>query len=126
MHTWRDDQPIYRQLYARIAALIVQGAIAEGEAIPSVRQVSSDYQINHLTVARAYQDLVDQGVVEKRRGLGMFVVAGARARLAASEREKFLRQELPQLLERARQLGITRAELLKSVKSNLESDSWNP
>jgi GntR family transcriptional regulator len=126
VHTWRDDQPIYRQLYERIATLIVQGVIAEGEAIPSVRQISSDYQINHLTVARAYQDLVDQGVVEKRRGLGMFVVAGARSRLATSEREKFLSQELPQLLERARQLGITRAQLLKSVKIILENESWNP
>ncbi len=126
MHTWRDDQPIYRQLYERIAALIVQGAIAEGEAIPSVRQVSSDYQINHLTVARAYQDLVEQGIVEKRRGLGMFVTKGAAARLAASEREKFLQQELPQLLERARQIGISSAELLTSVTTIVESKTWKP
>lgn len=118
--SWRDDQPIYRQLQERIVALIVSGALKEGEAIPSVRQVASDYQINHLTVAKAYQELVDQGLVEKRRGLGMFVLPGAQEKATAAEREKFMQQELPQLVERARQLGIKHAELIKTISQMLK------
>jgi len=117
---WRDDQPIYRQLHERILGLILEGAIKEGEAIPSVRQVASDYQINHLTVAKAYQELVDAGLVEKRRGLGMFVLPGARAQVAASERNKFLHDELPQLLARARQLGIEETELIATIGQMME------
>lgn len=117
---WRDDQPIYRQLHERILGLILKGAIKEGEAIPSVRQVASDYQINHLTVAKAYQELVDQGLVEKRRGLGMFVLPGAREQVAASERDKFLTQELPQLLARAKQLGIKENELIEKISQMLK------
>lgn len=121
MHNpWRDDQPIYRQLHERILGLILEGAIKEGEAIPSVRQVASDYQINHLTVAKAYQELVDAGLVEKRRGLGMFVLPGARAQVAASERNKFLSDELPQLLARARQLGIKETELIATIGQMME------
>lgn len=117
---WRDDQPIYRQLHERILGLILAGAIKEGEAIPSVRQVASDYQINHLTVAKAYQELVDQGLVEKRRGLGMFVVPGAQKQLSASERAKFLEQELPQITARAKQLGIKKNELIDTIKQMME------
>jgi GntR family transcriptional regulator len=112
---WRDDLPIYRQLHEKILGLILTGALKEGEAIPSVRQVASDYQINHLTVAKAYQELVDAGLVEKRRGLGMFVLPGARKKAAIAERGKFLNQELPQLIERARQLDINQAELTKVI-----------
>jgi GntR family transcriptional regulator len=117
---WRDDQPIYRQLHERILGLILKGALKEGEAIPSVRQVSSDYQINHLTVAKAYQELVDAGIVEKRRGLGMFVLPGAQKKVAATERDKFMLQELPQLLVRARQLGITESELTKTISQMMK------
>lgn len=112
---WRDDLPIYRQLHEKILGLILTGALKEGEAIPSVRQVASDYQINHLTVAKAYQELVDAGLVEKRRGLGMFVLPGARKKAAVAERGKFLNQELPLLVERARQLNISQAELTKAI-----------
>jgi len=112
---WRDDQPIYRQLHERILGLILSGALKEGEAIPSVRQVASDYQINHLTVAKAYQELVDAGLVEKRRGLGMFVLPGAQKKAAIAERSKFLHEELPQLVARARQLSIGEAELIKAI-----------
>lgn len=112
---WRDDQPIYRQLQEKILGLILTGALKEGEAIPSVRQVATDYQINHLTVAKAYQELVDAELVEKRRGLGMFVVKGAQKKAAASERIKFLKQELPHLVMRARQLDIDEAELAKAI-----------
>lgn len=117
----RDDQPLYRQLQAQILGLILKGAIKEGEAIPSVRQVARDHQINHLTVAKAYQQLVDAGLVEKRRGLGMFVVAGARARAAASARDEFMQHELPQLMEKADQLGITRAELIEIISHMKET-----
>lgn len=117
---WRDDEPIYRQLRQRIATLILNGAIKEGEPIPSVRQVAADYQINHLTVAKAYQELVEQGLVEKRRGLGMFVLPGARDQIAASERDKLLKDELPRLLVRARQLGISESELNAHIKQMLK------
>jgi len=117
---WRDDEPIYRQLRQRIATLILNGAIKEGEPIPSVRQVAADYQINHLTVAKAYQELVELGLVEKRRGLGMFVLPGAREQIAASERDKLLGDELPRLLVRARQLGISESELNAHIKQMLK------
>ena len=113
---WRDDQPIYRQLYQRMVALIVAGDIAPGEALPSVRQVAADYQINHLTVAKAYQALVDEQLVEKRRGLGMFVCEGADARLREREREQFV-QQLPELLAQAKRLGIDKATLLQSIEN---------
>lgn len=112
---WRDDQPIYRQLHEKILGLILSGALKEGEAIPSVRQVASDYQINHLTVAKAYQELVDAGLVEKRRGLGMFVLPGAQKKATSAERDKFLQQELPQLVARAHQLNLSEAELIKAI-----------
>ena len=117
---WRDDEPIYRQLRQRIVTLILKGAIKEGEPIPSVRQVAADYQINHLTVAKAYQELVELGLVEKRRGLGMFVLPGARDQIAASERDKLLEDELPRLLVRARQLGISESELNAHIKQMLK------
>lgn len=120
---WKDDQPIYRQLHERILGLILKGALKEGEAIPSVRQVASDYQINHLTVAKAYQALVEQGLVEKRRGLGMYVLPGARQKVAVSERDKFLSEELPQLLARARQLGIKKNELIDKISHMLKEQS---
>ncbi|UTF58857.1 GntR family transcriptional regulator [Gilvimarinus sp. DA14] len=113
---WRDDQPIYRQLYQRMVALIVAGDIAPGEALPSVRQVAADYQINHLTVAKAYQALVDEQLVEKRRGLGMFVRAGADVRLREREREQFV-QQLPELLAQARRLGMDKEALVKAINS---------
>jgi GntR family transcriptional regulator len=121
--SWRDDQPIYRQLHERILGLILKGTIKEGEPIPSVRQVASDYQINHLTVAKAYQELVDTGMVEKRRGLGMFVLPGARQKAMASEREKFVQQELPQIVQRAHQLGMKEAELVEKISQMMKRKS---
>ncbi|VUD53014.1 HTH-type transcriptional repressor YtrA [Thalassocella blandensis] len=114
---WKDDQPIYRQLRDRMIGLIMEGAYHEGEAIPSVRAVSAEFQINHLTVSKAYQELVDEGLVEKRRGLGMFVIEGAREKILNTEREKFLAIELPQLLQRIIQLGIPKEELIKRIQS---------
>ena len=109
---WNDDQPIYRQLRDRMVGLILEGEFLEGEAIPSVRAVSAEYQINHLTVSKAYQALVDEGLVEKRRGLGMFVVAGAQEKILHAEKNQFLTVELPKLMQRMAQLGITQSELL--------------
>lgn len=114
--TWRDDQPIYRQLRERILALILNGQLAEGEPLPSVRQVAKDYQINHLTVAKAYQELVEQALVEKRRGLGMFVLPGARKTVTERERRALLEEQLPQLIARAGELGIERQQLIRAIE----------
>jgi GntR family transcriptional regulator len=103
---WNDNQPIYRQLRELVVERIMDGSFAEGDAVPSVRQVAADYQINHLTVAKAYQELVDDGLLEKRRGLGMFVVDGARESLTGNEQHKFLEDELPAFAERVRMLGM--------------------
>ena len=103
---WNDNQPIYKQLREMVVERIIDGSFVEGEAIPSVRQVASDYQINHLTVAKAYQELVDEGLLEKRRGLGMFVIAGAQGSLTDHEQQKFLDEELPAFAERVQMLGM--------------------
>ncbi len=117
---WDDTQPIYQQLRDHTVNRILAGELAEGEALPSVRQLAVELQINPITVSRAYQLLVDELLVEKRRGLGMFVMTGAREKLLNSEREQFLRHELPKTLERARQLGIDNAALLQHIKDSSE------
>lgn len=111
MHSWSDQQPIYRQLADRLAAQLLDGDPPEGEAMPSVRTLASRFLINPLTVQRALQTLADDGLVESRRGLGIYVQAGARRRLRDSEREHFLREEWPQLLQRLKRLGIGPADL---------------
>lgn len=103
---WNDSQPIYRQLRDLVLERIMDGSFAEGDAVPSVRQVAADYQINHLTVGKAYQELVDEGLLEKRRGLGMFVTPGARSALTSNEQERFLRDEVPAFADRVRVLGL--------------------
>ena len=90
---WNDNQPIYRQLRDQVVAMILDGALKEGDPLPSVRTVATDYRVNPLTVLKSYQELVDEELVEKRRGLGMFVREGARKLLLKGEREKFLKQE---------------------------------
>lgn len=114
---WNDDQPIYRQLRDKIAALIIAGTFKEGEALPSVRQVSVDYQINHITVSKAYQELVDMELVEARRGMGMYVVQGAQQKLHGIEKDKFISTEVPALLARMRQLGISKKELIAALQT---------
>ena len=108
---WNNDQPIYKQLRDRVAGLIMDGAITEGQAVTSVRQVSAEEKINHITVAKAYQELVDEGVLEMRRGRGMFVLDGARAKLVAAERIKFEEIEVPALVARIAHLGMSIDEL---------------
>ena len=113
---WNDSQPIYWQLKERTVAMILDGTLAEGDALPSVRTVASDFQLNPITVSKSYQALVDEELVEKRRGLGMFVCVGARQKLTGSERQKFLSEELPAMVIRIQQLGLDIDELLKSTK----------
>lgn len=108
---WNDSQPIYWQLKDRTIAMILEGTLAEGEALPSVRNVASEFQLNPITVSKSYQALVDEGLVEKRRGLGMFVCEGARDKLIKSEREKFLNDEWPATLARIEQLGLSVEQL---------------
>ena len=112
---WNDNAPIYRQLKERVIGMLLDGLLKPGDALPSVRQVAADYQLNPITVARAYQELVDDTLVEKRRGLGMYVIEGARAKLLASERARFIEQEWPALLERVRRLGLDLDQLPRSV-----------
>lgn len=114
-HSWNDDQPIYRQLRERIVSLMLAGVFKEGDPLPSVRQVASDYQINHLTVSKAYQELVDMQLVEMRRGMGMYVVPGAQEKLHAIEKDKFLNTELPALLKRIKSLGISSGDLCRAI-----------
>ncbi len=121
--TWNDNVPIYRQLRARVVAMILDGALAEGDALPSVRQVAADYQINPLTVSKAYQELVDEHLVEKRRGLGMFVTEGARGNLLDSERERFLREEWPALKARIQRLGLNLEQLMNAADNDKENHS---
>lgn len=111
MHAWNDDMPIYRQLAGRLTGRLLEGDPPEGEAMPSVRALASLYLINPLTVGRALQSLVDEGLVEARRGVGMYVTLGARERLRVAERRRFLRDEWPALRTRLRRLGIEPAEL---------------
>ena len=110
---WDDTQPIYRQLRGRVVAMILEGVLKEGDPLPSVRTVATDYRLNPLTVLRAYQQLVDENLVEMKRGRGMFVNAGAREVLLRSERQKFLEEEWPRIREKIQRLGLTAKELLK-------------
>jgi GntR family transcriptional regulator len=117
--TWNDNAPIYRQLRDRVVAMILDGVLKQGDALPSVRQVAADFQLNPITVSKAYQELVDEQLVEKRRGLGMYITEGAREALLKNERERFLREEWPQLRERLQRLGLDLESLLEMhVKKN--------
>lgn len=111
---WTDDQPIYRQLKDKVIAAIMDGALPEGEALPSVRNVASDLQINPLTASKAYQELVMEGFVEKRRGLGMFVLDGARNKVLHAERARFMEKEWPRVIATIHRLGLDAETLLKA------------
>jgi GntR family transcriptional regulator len=110
---WNDNQPIYWQLRERTVAMILDGTLSEGDALPSVRAVASDFQLNPITVSKSYQTLVDDELVEKRRGLGMFVCEGAKLQLMESERQKFLTEEWPAMVNRIGQLGLNVNKLLQ-------------
>ena len=110
---WSDGAPIYRQLKDRVIAMMLDGVLKPGDALPSVRQVAAEYQLNPITVSRAYQELADEALVEKRRGLGMFVTDEAAKKLLVSERERFLHDEWPAVAERIQRLGLSAEELLR-------------
>src|SRR5215467_13329851 len=114
---WNDSQPIYRQLRDRVVAMILEGVLKEGDALPSVRNVAAEYRVNPLTVLKGYQELADAGIVETRRGLGMFVKAEARDVLLKGEREKFLAEEWPRIVASIQRLGLSAEELLKNGAS---------
>ncbi len=111
---WDESQPIYRQLRDRVVAMMLEGVLKEGEVLPSVRQVAMEYRLNPLTVLKAYQQLADEGLVEKRRGLGMFVAPGASAALMKDERARFLAQEWPRVYATILRLGLSAETLLNS------------
>ena len=109
---WNDSQPIYRQLRDRVVAMLLDGVLKEGDPLPSVRNVAAEYRINPLTVLKGYQELVDEQLVESKRGLGMFIRDGARSLLLQSERQKFLAEEWPRVTATIQRLGLTPKELL--------------
>ena len=109
---WNDKEPIYRQLRDRVVAMILDGVLKEGDPLPSVRTVAAEYRVNPLTVLKGYQELVDEELVEKRRGLGLFIKEGARNVLQKGEREKFLEEEWPRIRATIVRLGLTPEELL--------------
>jgi len=117
---WNDSTPIYRQLRDRVVAMILDGVLKQGDALPSVRQVAADFQINPITVSKAYQELVDENLVEKRRGLGMYVTEGARSALMKSERDRFLTEEWPPLFERLTRLGLSLQDLMDDTRHHDE------
>ena len=115
---WNDNQPIYRQLRDRVVAMILDGVLKEGDPLPSVRNVAAEYRVNPLTVLKGYQELVDEQLVEKRRGLGMFVSTGARQLLLRGEREKFLGEEWPRVFATIQRLGLKAEELLNGTTAS--------
>lgn len=123
---WSDDQPIYRQIRDRVAAMILDGVLKEGELLPSVRTVAAEYRVNPLTVLKGYQQLVDEGVVESQRGRGMLINVGARALLLRSERQKFLDKEWPRIKASIQRLGLTAEELLRAALDGPASDTTPP
>ena len=109
---WNEDLPIYRQLRDRVVAMILEGVLGDGDALPSVRNVAAEYRLNPLTVLKGYQELVDEGLVEKKRGRGMFVNDGAQKQLLKDERRRFVEKEWPKVVERIARLGLDAADLL--------------
>ncbi len=114
---WDESQPIYRQLRDRVVAMMLEGVLKEGEPLPSVRQVAAEYRLNPLTVLKAYQQLSDEGLVEKRRGLGMFVAAGASKALMKDERSRFLETDWPKIRATIQRLGLSAETLLNTAAS---------
>ena len=116
---WNDNQPIYRQLRDKVVAMILEGTLADGDALPSVRSVAAEFTLNPLTVLKGYQQLVDEGLVEKRRGRGMFVTIGARSQLLTDERQRFLEHEWPRVKATIERLGLDAEQLLRGGDGGL-------
>ncbi|MDH3532448.1 MAG: GntR family transcriptional regulator [Gammaproteobacteria bacterium] len=122
---WSDDLPIYRQLRDRIVAMILEGILGDGDALPSVRNVAAEYRLNPLTVLKGYQELVDEGLVEKKRGRGMFVTEGAQSQLLKDERRRFLEKEWPAVVATIDRLGLDVSELLQKHNQSNETGGRN-
>ena len=119
---WSDDLPIYRQLRDRVVAMILEGVLVDGDALPSVRNVAAEYRLNPLTVLKGYQELVDEGLVEKKRGRGMFVTDGARTQLLKDERQRFINKEWPEVVATIQRLGLDTDALLEAVETKQSLD----
>ncbi len=112
---WNEDLPIYRQLRDRVVAMILEGVLGDGDALPSVRNVAAEYRLNPLTVLKGYQELVDEGLVEKKRGRGMFVTDGAQKQRLKDERQRFIEKEWPQVVATIKRLGLEADQLLREM-----------
>jgi GntR family transcriptional regulator len=123
---WNDSQPIYRQLRDRVIAMIIDGVLNEGDPLPSVRNVAAEFRVNPLTVLKSYQQLVDEQLVEKRRGRGMFINAGARNLLLQGERQKFLVEQWPRIHATIQRLGLTPEQLLNAAGSGAGDGARKP
>jgi GntR family transcriptional regulator len=119
---WNDSQPIYRQLRDRVVALILDGVLKEGDPLPSVRTVAAEYRVNPITVLKGYQQLVDEELVEAKRGRGMFIKPGAHQVLLAAERDRFLAEQWPRIHATIQRLGLTPEELLAAATAKQEGD----
>ena len=118
---WNEDLPIYRQLRDRVVAMILEGVLGDGDALPSVRNVAAEYRLNPLTVLKGYQELVDEGLVEKKRGRGMFVTDGAQKQLLIDERQRFIDKEWPLVAATIERLGLEADQLLQEIKNKKSS-----
>jgi GntR family transcriptional regulator len=120
---WNDGQPIYRQIRDRVVAMILDGILKDGDALPSVRSVAAEYRVNPLTVLKSYQELANEGLVESRRGLGMFMKPGARDLLLQGERKKFLDEEWPKIFATIQRLGLTGEDLGEALRAAMDSEA---
>jgi GntR family transcriptional regulator len=118
---WNDSQPIYRQLRDRVVEMILEDVLGDGDALPSVRSVAAEYRLNPLTVLKGYQELVDEGLVEKKRGRGMFIKEGARSNLLTGERKQFVDEQWPAVVATIRRLGLDLEDLLKQAAAQLSA-----
>lgn len=116
--TWNEDQPIYRQLMSEIVGRILSGELSDGDALPSIRKIASQFQVNPLTASKACRELAIEKVIDKQRGVGLFVRQGARRMLLRREKEKFLSEELPEVIKRMKRLGFSREELLAALDAD--------
>jgi len=122
---WNEDQPIYRQLRDRVVAMILEGVLGDGDALPSVRNVAAEYRLNPLTVLKGYQELVDEGLVEKKRGRGMFINDGAHKQLLKDERRRFIDKEWPKVVETIHRLGLDEVDLLGKASNSKNAGDDN-
>ena len=120
---WNDSQPIYRQLRDRVVAMILDGVLKEGDPLPSVRNVAAEYRVNPITVLKGYQQLVEEQLVESRRGLGMFINVGAHDLLLQAERQKFMAEQWPRVYATIQRLGLTPKELLDAAATGRSSNA---